>query len=538
MKTAFTLLQDPRKNKGTAFTKEERDKHGLNGLLPNVIETLDTQVSRVLWQVDEFEKPINKYIYLMQLLENNETLFFKTVMSDPAKYLPLVYTPTVGEACEAFGHIMRSPRGLYISIKDKHRIREILQNWYDKDVRFAVVTDGERILGLGDLGVCGMGIPIGKLCLYTTCAGVPPELTLPITLDVGTNNKKFLEDPLYPGLRQRRVGGEEYDDFVYEFVHAMKDVFPKICIQWEDFRGDEAIEIMHKYDDIICSFNDDIEGTAAVATGGLLAACHYSGKPLTDQKFLFLGAGAAATGIANLLALKMQLIGASKEEAFSKFFMFDINGLLTTNRKDLQDFQLPFAKDLEDNRNFADAIMQIKPTAIIGVSTVGGAFNEQVVSNMAKLNENPIIFPYSNPTSHAECTAEQAITWTKGKCIFASGSPFAPVTYKGKTFVPGQGNNVYIFPAMGLAIFATEAKKVTDKMFIVAAEALASQVTVEHFKKGLIYPPINTILDVSVNIAIRIAIEIFDSGLASIDRPDNLEEFIRSKMYKPMYKTI
>lgn len=536
MTTAFNLLKDPRKNKGTAFTKEERDKYGLNGLLPNVIETLDTQVLRVQGQVDEFEKPINKYIYLMSLLENNETLFFKTIMSNPAKYLPLVYTPTVGEACETFGHIMRSPRGIYISIKEKHRIREILKNWYDKDIRFAVVTDGERILGLGDLGVCGMGIPIGKLCLYTSCAGVPPEFTLPITLDVGTNNAKFLNDPMYPGLKQKRIGGEEYDDFVFEFVHAMKDVFPKICIQWEDFRGDEAIEIMHKYDDTICSFNDDIEGTAAVATGGLLAACHYSEKSLSEQKFLFLGAGAAATGIANLLALKMQMTGSTKEEAFGKIFMFDIKGLLTTERKDLLDFQLPFTKNIESNKNFADAIMQIKPTAIIGVSTVGGAFNEQVVTNMASINENPIIFPYSNPTSHAECTAEQAITWSEGKCIFASGSPFAPVIYKGKTYTPGQGNNVYIFPALGLAIYATEAKKVTDRMFIVAAEALASQVTKAHFQMGLIYPPIHSILEVSVNIAIRVAEEIFESGLAGIEKPENLEQFIRSKMYQPVYR--
>jgi malate dehydrogenase (oxaloacetate-decarboxylating)(NADP+) len=536
MNTAFQVLQDPRKNKGTAFTKEERDKYGLNGLLPTVIETLDTQVLRAMGQVDEFEKPINKYIYLMQLLDINETLFFKTIMNNPAKYLPLVYTPTVGEACEAFGHIMRNPRGIYISIKDKHRIRDILHNWYDKDVRFAVVTDGERILGLGDLGVCGMGIPIGKLCLYTSCAGVPPEYTLPITLDVGTNNVKFLEDPLYPGLRQRRVGGEEYDDFVLEFVNAIKDVFPKICIQWEDFRGDEAIEIMHKYKDKICSFNDDIQGTAAVATGGLLAACYYSKVALADQKFLFLGAGAAATGIANLLALKMQMNGSTKEEAYSRFYMFDVNGLLVKSRTDIQDFQEPFVHDMEANNNFADAILKIKPTAIIGVSTVGGAFNEQVVSNMAKLNERPIIFPYSNPTSHAECTAEQAITWSNGKCIFAGGSPFAPVVYKGKTFTPSQGNNVYIFPAMGLAVFATEAKRVTDKMFITASEALAAQVTKEHFQMGLIYPPINNILEVSVNIAIRVAEEIFESGMAGIQRPGNLEQFIRGKMYQPVYR--
>ena len=345
-----------------------------------------------------------------------------------------------------------------------------------------------------------------------------------------------MDDPLYPGLHQKRVGGEEYDDFVLEFVHAVQEVFPKICIQWEDFAGAEAIEIMGKYRDKICSFNDDIQGTAAVATGGLLAACHYSGVALTDQKFLFLGAGAAATGIANLLALKMQLTGVTKQEAYARFFMFDVNGLLVKSRKDILHFQEPFVKDIEPNNNFAHCILKIKPTAIIGVSTVGGAFNEQVVSNMSKINERPIIFPYSNPTSHAECTAEQAIVWSKGKCIFAGGSPFAPVVYKGKTYTPSQGNNVYIFPALGLAIYATEATRVTDKMFITASEALAAQVTKEHFQMGLIYPPINSILEVSVKIAIRVAEEIFESGLAGIKKPANLEQYIRSKMYQPMYR--
>ena len=533
--TAFDFLRDPRKNKGTGFTQEERDQYGLNGLLPDAIETIEIQAERTDDQVNRLEKPINQYIYLLQLLDNNERLFFKMLMSDPAKYMPLVYTPTVGEACQTFGHIFRRPRGMYISIKDKGRIKSILQNWSENDVRFSVVTDGERILGLGDLGVCGMGIPIGKLCLYTACAGVPPEYTLPVTLDAGTDNEDFLDDPFYPGLKQKRVRGEEYDSFIAAFVTAITEVFPKICIQWEDFAGVDAMRILKNYRDKICTYNDDIQGTAAVATGGLLAASRFSKKPLTAQRFLFLGAGAAAIGIAELLVMQLMQEGRTQEDAEKQFFMFDIDGLLVNSRTDLADYQKKYAHDLEPCKDFADAVLQIKPTAIIGVSTIGGAFNQQVIEAMSAINDRPIIFPYSNPTNHSECTAEQAYTWSKGKVIFASGSPFDPVAYNGKRFIPGQGNNVYIFPAMGLAVFASEAKRLTEEMFITAAGALAEQVTPEDFENGLIYPAIDKILEVSLHIAVQVTAKIFELGLAGIERPADIRSFIKSKMYRPEY---
>ena len=530
------IIRDPRKNKGTAFTIEERQKYGLIGLMPNVVETMETQIRRVHIQLDNFELPIQKYMYLTNLLDTNETLFFKTIISEPAKYLPLVYTPTVGEACERFGHIARQTRALFISIDQKDNIKELLKNWPVKDVRFTVVTDGERILGLGDLGICGIGIPIGKLILYTSCAGVPPEYTLPIVLDAGTNNETFLNDPLYPGLKKKRVSGKEFDDFVEAFVTAINEVFPKICIQWEDFAGKDAIRILEKYRDRISTFNDDMQGTAGVATAGIITASRFSGKSFIEQRILFLGAGAAAFGIADMLVHKFQKDGLDKEEALRRIWMFDINGLLVKSRKDLADYQKQFAHDSEPSDNFAESILKIKPTAIIGVSTVGGAFNQQVIENMCAVNERPVIFPYSNPTSRSECTAEQAYTWSKGKAIFASGSPFAPVTFEGKIFRPGQGNNVYIFPAIGLAIFATEAKRVTDEMFVTAAEAVAEQITEEDFAKGLIYPLIDNILEVSYNVAIKVAEKIFESGLASVEKPADIRTFIKSKMYEPKYQ--
>jgi len=532
----YSLLRDPRKNKGTAFTLEERKKYGLEGLLPAQIETIETQMLRVNEQLDLITEPIDKYIYLTTLLDSNETLFFDLISKNPANFLPLVYTPTVGEACEKLGHISRRVRGLFISIDQKDRIKEILQNWPEKDVRFTVVTDGGRILGLGDLGVGGMGIPIGKLALYTSCAGVPSEYTLPIVLDVGTNNSELLKDPLYPGLRQKRVVGKEYDDFIEEFVTAITEVFPKICIQWEDFKGEIAIKILNKYRNQICTFNDDIQGTAAVATAGIISISRLQEKPFKEHKFLFLGAGAAAFGIADMLIQKFQKDGLNKKAAYERIFMFDVNGLLVKSRKDLAQYQLPFAHDIAPSTDFAKMILKIKPTAIIGVSTVGGAFNQQVIENMSAVNERPIIFPYSNPTSHSECTAEQAYSWSKGKAIFASGSPFAPVTYKGKTFTPGQGNNVFIFPALGLAIFATEAKRVTDEMLITAAEAVAEQVSKQDFENGLIYPKVNDILKVSINVAVRVAEHIFDNNLAGVKRPNDIKTFLKGKMYEPIYK--
>lgn len=534
----YSMLRNPRHNKGTAFTQEEREKYGLVGLLPDKIETLETQILRVEEQLENFDKPINKYIYLMQLLETNETLFFKTIISEPAKFLPLVYTPTVGQACQEFGHISRRQRGLFISIEQKDHIKEILRNWPVKDVRFTVVTDGGRILGLGDLGINGIGICIGKLILYSSCGGVPPEYTLPIVLDAGTNNEEFLNDPLYPGLKRKRIRGQEFDDFVAAFVEAMQEVFPKVCIQWEDFPGVDAIRILNTYRNHACTFNDDIQGTAAIATAGFISISRLMKKSFKNQRFLFMGAGAAAFGIADMLLKKFIRDGLTEEEALQQIWMFDINGLLVKSRTDLAEHQLQFAHDSEPSDSFAETILKIKPTAIVGVSTVGGAFNSQVIENMSAVNERPIIFPYSNPTSHSECTAEQAYVWSKGKAIFASGSPFAPVEFEGKTFTPGQGNNVFIFPALGMAIYATEAKRVTDEMFLTASEAVAEQVTQEDFEKGLIYPHVNDILDVSMKVAERVADYIFDSGLAGVERPHNIRDFIKSKMYVPSYEII
>ncbi len=534
-KSGYEILHDPRLNKGTGFTDKERDMYGLHGLLPNQVEDIEQQIVRVNEQVDHFKESINKYVYLIQLLDNNQTLFFRTIMDNPVKYFPLIYTPTVGEACQKFGHIFRRPRGLYISIKDKDNIREILGNWNIKDVRVTVVTDGGRILGLGDLGISGMGIPIGKLALYTACAGIDPDYTLPIVLDTGTNNEAFLNDPLYPGLKIRRVKGKEYEEFIEEFISSITSVFPKICIQWEDFAGPDAVMILDKYREKICTFNDDIQGTAGVAAAGLISACRLTGKPITEQKFLFLGAGSAGTGIAGLLIKILQENGLSKREALERIWMFNSKGLLVNSRKDLENYKKTFAHDHEPISDFITAVRQLKPTAIIGVSAIGGAFTKEIIETMSKINEFPLIFPYSNPTTHSECTAEEAYKWSAGKAIFASGSPFEVVELNGKKFIPGQGNNVFIFPAMGLAVFATEVKRVTDEMFICAAKALADLVSEEMLKSGLIYPPISEIRNVSVNVAIKIAEYIFDSGLAGINRPENIEKFIKSKVYFPEY---
>ncbi len=535
--TGYKILQDPLLNKGTAFTKEEREKYKLNGLLPLAIESLDTQLLRVNEQLEFLTKPINKYVYLLQLLDSNETLFFRTIMDNPAKHMPIIYTPTVGEACMKFGHILRRPRGMYISIENnsKKKIKEILSNWPQKDVRFTVVTDGERILGLGDLGISGMGIPIGKLCLYTSCAGVPPQYTLPIVLDAGTNNEELLHDPLYPGLKKHRVRGKEYDDFIENFVNGVNEVFPEICIQWEDFAGVNALSILEKYRNKICTFNDDIQGTAGVIAAGLLAACKATGKNIDEHKFLFLGAGAAAIGIADLLVQIMILKGVAKEEARKKIWLFDSKGLVTKSRTDLAGHKILYAADDEFTNSFADTIREIKPTAVIGLSTMKGAFTKEVIELMAELNKKPVIFPCSNPTSRSECTAEEAYKWSNGRAIFAAGSPFESVELNGKTYIPGQGNNVYIFPAMGLAIFATKVKRVTEGMFIAAAFSLVSQLTVEQLENGLVYPPIKNILQVEADMAVKIAEYIFDNGLAQVQRPKNIESLIKDSMYRPEY---
>jgi malate dehydrogenase (oxaloacetate-decarboxylating)(NADP+) len=533
--TGYERLHNPRLNKGTAFTEAERREYGLEGLLPPAVTTIDLQVARRRVEIADLGDDLQKYLVLSDLQARNERLFYAVMMSDPATYMPLVYTPTVGEACQKFGHIFRSARGMYLPISAKGRLQDVLRNWPEKDVRFIVVTDGERILGLGDLGAGGMGIPLGKLALYTACAGVPPQHCLPVVLDVGTNNQALVDDPLYLGLRHARVRGDEYVSFVDEFVSAVQALYPKCCIQWEDFANFNAVPILARYRDRTCTFNDDIQGTAGIALAGIYAALRITKQKLTAQRFLFLGGGSAGTGIAELISQAMAMEGVDISAARSRNALFDVHGLLVKSRTDLADFQKPFVQDRAPISTFVDAVKALRPTAIIGVSTVPKLFNREVITAMAEINERPIIFPYSNPTSRSECTPEEAYRWSDGRAVFASGSPFPPVEIGGRRFVPGQGNNVYIFPAMGMAVFATEAARVTEEMFIVAAKAVAEQVSEDNLATGLIYPPQSRILEASLHVAERVAAYIFDQGLARVPRPDDVSALVRARTYRPVY---
>jgi malate dehydrogenase (oxaloacetate-decarboxylating)(NADP+) len=533
--TGYELLHNPRLNKGTAFTEVERRAWGLEGLLPPAVLSMELQVARRHDEIARLDNDLQKYLVLSDLQARNETLFYAVLMSDQATYMPIVYTPTVGEACQKFGHIFRQPRGIYLPISAKGRLKELLSNWPEKDVRFIVVTDGERILGLGDLGAGGMGIPLGKLALYTACAGVPPQYCLPIVLDVGTNTQSLLDDPLYLGLRQHRVRGDDYTAFVDEFVDAVEALYPKCCIQWEDFANFNAVPILARYRDKICTFNDDIQGTAGVALAGILASLGITKQKITDQRFLFLGAGSAGTGIAELISQAMADAGMDIHEARRRNALFDVNGLLVTSRDDLADFQRPFAQDRSPISTFVEAVKALKPTGIIGVSGIPKLFTREVIKTMAELNQRPIIFPYSNPTSRSECSAEEAYRWSEGRAIFASGSPFPPVDIGGRKFVPNQGNNVYIFPAMGMALFATEAKRVTEDMFLTAAQAVAEQISDDNLAAGLIYPPRERIFEASLHVAERVAARIFDRGLARVPRPKDIGALIRAVVYRPAY---
>jgi len=534
-KHGIELLRDPSLNKSTAFTEAEKHALGLVGLLPDVMESEDLQLQRVNLQLAEKPTDLERYIYLTNLLDHNETLFYRTVMSDPARFLPIVYDPTIGEACLKFGHIYRQARGMYLSITRRGRVKEILKNWPQKDVRFICVTDGGRILGLGDLGANGAGIPIGKLQLYTACAGVPPQFLLPMYLDAGTTNEQYLHDPLYLGMRKTRPSTEELFSFVDEFVEAVQEVFPKCCIHFEDWTGKDAVHLLKRYRDKYCVYNDDVQGTAGITLAGMINATKIKGTKLKDEKYLFLGAGSAGIGLADLLCSVLVAQGVTLKEAQSRVYMFDINGLLESTRKDLFDFQLPYAHQHAPTRDFVTAIESIKPTTIIGVSTIGGAFNRKVIEAMARINERPIILALSNPTEHAECTPEQAYTWSKGKAIYAAGVQFPPVHYNGQTFLPGQANNFYIFPAIGMAIFATQAKRVTDEMFIEAGQAVADQVPSELLKQGLLYPLQSNILESEIQTAARVAKLVFESGLATVSRPTDMIAFIRKHVYKPEY---
>ncbi|MDR5745992.1 NAD-dependent malic enzyme [Caballeronia sp. LZ029] len=534
----YDILHNPRLNQGSAFSQEERRKYRLEGLLPPGVTSLEIQIARTHAQLSNLDNDLQRYLFLSDLQARNETLFYALLMSDPATFMPIVYTPTVGEACQKFDHVFRATRGLYVPIDARGRVKELLRNWPEQDVRFIVVTDGERILGLGDLGVGGMGIPIGKLALYTACAGVPPSVCLPVTLDVGTNNASLLDDPLYLGLRHERVRGDDYTAFVDEFVEAVQALYPKCCIQWEDFANFNAVPLLARFKDKVCTYNDDIQGTAAVALAGIYGALRISKQKLTDQRFLFLGGGSAATGIAELISAAMALEGLDIDSARKRNSLFDINGLMVQSRTDLADFQKVFAIDHAPIDTFVDAVRTLKPTGIIGVSTVPKLFSQAVIEAMSEINERPIIFPYSNPTSRSECTAEEAYRWSNGRAIFASGSPFEPVQIEGQQFVPGQGNNVYIFPAMGMAVFATEATRVTEDMFIVAAKAVAEQVSDESLDKGLIYPPQSRILEASMHVAASVAAYIFDHGFARVERPADLAAHIKSAAYAPAYRPL
>lgn len=531
----ISLIQDPRWNKGTGFTQRERDTLGLQGLLPPRVLTIEEQLLRVRHNFDAKATAIEKYIFLVALQDRNETLFYRLVVDHLAEMMPIIYTPTVGEACRKFGHIFRRPRGLYLSIQDRGRVREVLRNWPDQDPLVIVVTDGERILGLGDLGAHGMGIPIGKLALYTACAGVHPFRCLPITLDVGTDNEALREDPLYTGLRQPRVRGAEYDALLEEFVTAVAELFPRVLLQWEDFATGNAIALLERYRNRLCSFNDDVQGTAAVVLTALLSACRVKQERLQDQRLLFLGAGASATGVANLIVSAMVLEGLPEAEGRKRIWFMDSRGLVESSRTDLAEYKRPYAHDHAPAKAFGEAVEALRPTGLIGLSTQGGAFTEPVVRAMAAINRRPIIFALSNPTANSECAAEQAYRWSSGRALFASGSPFDPVIFDGQTFVPGQANNAYIFPGLGLGIVLGRVRRVTDGMFHAAARTVADYVDDEDLARGTLLPPLDQIRDISARIAAAVVRLAAEEGLAGEEIPDDALGWVRERMFQPVY---
>ena len=530
----LAVLHDPFLNKGTAFTEVERETLGLRGLLPPHVHTQEEQMARFLENLRHFTDPLDKFIALNALHDRNERLFFRVVCDNVDEIMPLIYTPTVGQACQRFGHIFQRPRGIFLSINDRGRIAEILHNWPYKP-GIIVVTDGERILGLGDQGANGMGIPIGKLALYTACAGVDPALCLPITLDMGTNNETLLADPYYVGLRRRRVTGAAYDELIDEFVTAATKVFPNVIVQFEDFANHNAFRLLEKYRDRLCTFNDDIQGTASVAYAGVRSALRVKGTKLADEKFLFLGAGEAATGIAELIVAAMAAEGIDQATARQHCWLFDSKGLVVKSREGLAAQKLPFAHDHPQVGDFQAAVKALRPTGIIGVAAVAGGFSADILKTMAEINDRPIVFALSNPTSKAECTAEQAYAGTGGRALFACGSPFAPVKLDGRTFVPRQGNNAYIFPGVGLGAIACGATRITDEMFLAAAETLAAQVTPADLEQGSLFPPLANVREVSARIAVAVAEVAFNRRLAHSSLPEDLRALVQAHVFDPRY---
>uniref|UniRef100_A0A672JA74 Malic enzyme n=1 Tax=Salarias fasciatus TaxID=181472 RepID=A0A672JA74_SALFA len=517
-----------------AFTLQERQILGIHGLLPPKVETQDLQAMRFQNNLKKMTDPLQKYIYLMGIQERNERLFYRVLMGDIEELMPIVYTPTVGLACTHYGHIFRRPKGLFISIRDRGHVRSILDNWPETNVAAVVVTDGERILGLGDLGVYGMGIPVGKLCLYTACAGIRPEKCLPVAIDVGTDNETLLKDPLYMGLYQKRDRSQAYDDLIDEFMEAVVDKYGQdTLIQFEDFGNHNAFRFLRKYREKYCTFNDDIQGTASVALAGLLAAQRAIGKPITEHRVLFLGAGEAALGIANLIVMAMMESGMTQAEARQKIWMYDKYGLLVKGREQVTDAnQEGFVHDSPgDVQSFLEAVNTIKPTAIIGVSGAGRLFTHDVIKAMGALNERPIIFALSNPTAKAECTAEEAYTLTDGRCLFASGSPFGPVTLSdGRVFTPGQGNNAYIFPGVALAVILSGVRHISDTVF------LEAQLTDKELEEGRLYPPLSNIREVSVQMAVKVVEYVYANGMAfRYPEPLDKNAFVHATVWNTNY---
>jgi malate dehydrogenase (oxaloacetate-decarboxylating)(NADP+) len=532
MKRGFDVLRDKTLNRSIAFGRRDRDRLGLTGLLPYNVATERQMVQRVMTNLERLPRDIDRYMLLSTLQERNERLFYQTVIAHIDQIMPLIYTPTVGEACREFSHIARDPKGFFITPADRGRIRRLLGNWPQHDIRVIVVTDGQRILGLGDLGANGMGIPIGKLALYTACAGIDPCACLPVTLDVGTNNEALRNDSLYLGYPRKRVQGKAYFDLVDEFVTAVQAWYPDALIQFEDFLTPNAYALLNKYRERVLCFNDDIQGTAAVCLAGVYSSTRITGLPFRDLRIMFLGAGSASTGIADLVTAAFVDAGLSLDEARRRLWFVDVNGLVVKGRTDLMAHNLPYAHDHQP-LSFLEAIDAIRPQVLIGATGAPGTFTQTVIERMSEVNSRPVIFALSNPTSRAECTPEQAYAWSGGRAIVATGSPFAPVTYAGRVLRPAQGNNAYVFPGIGLGAIACRARTLPDELFLAAARTLASLVRQQDLDEGALYPPLKEIRTVSLAIATSVATKAYALNLARQKRPHNIRRSVAALMHRP-----